>query len=286
MGVCNPTGHLPGPTQTGNGVVGLCAGPIDTTGGTGNGVVGVSNAANGVVGTSDTTFASGVLGVNTVNDSGGFRYGVAGIGGSASTSIGVLGSLSTNSAGWAGYFTGRVYINGHTYMANSGFQIDHPLEPHAKYLNHSSVVSPDMKNIYDGVVTLDDQGSGWVELPAWFEALNRGFRYQLTPIGAYAPVYIAQEISKNRFQIAGGKSHQRISWLVTGIRHDVWAEKNPVVVEEDKDPAELGKFLYPLEAGHPKELGISYSRTTALQSMAEQRERTGQEERTQSVGNQ
>jgi hypothetical protein len=126
-----------------------------------------------------------------------------------------------------------------------------------------------MKNVYDGVVTLDSQGSAWVELSAWFEALNRDFRYQLTPIGSYAPAYVAQEIVNNRFQIAGGKPGQRISWLVTGIRRDVWAAMNPMAVEEDKDHGDQGKFLHPLEAGHPREMGIPYSRTRAVEVMAD-----------------
>jgi hypothetical protein len=130
-----------------------------------------------------------------------------------------------------------------------------------------------MKNVYDGVATLDSDGSAWVELPSWFEALNRDFRYQLTPIHSYAAVYVAQEIASNRFQIAGGKSGQRISWLVTGIRRDVWAEKHPMAVEEHKDGADQGKFLHPLEAGHPREMGIPYSGTRALEVMFEDQRR-------------
>ena len=59
-----------------------------------------------------------------------------------------------------------------------------------------------MKNIYDGVATLDAKGERWVELPGWFEALNKDFRYQLTPIGAPGPnLYIASKIEDNRFRI-------------------------------------------------------------------------------------
>jgi hypothetical protein len=42
-----------------------------------------------------------------------------------------------------------------------------------------------MKNIYDGVVTTDGSGYAVVEMPPWFEALNRDFRYQLTPVGQF-----------------------------------------------------------------------------------------------------
>ena len=51
------------------------------------------------------------------------------------------------------------------------------------YRVHSFVESPDMMNIYNGNAILDESGEAWAELPEWFEALNRDFRYQLTCIG-------------------------------------------------------------------------------------------------------
>ena len=56
--------------------------------------------------------------------------------------------------------------------------IDHPLDPANKYLYHSFVESPDMKNIYDGVITTDANGDATVVMPDYFEALNKDFRYQ------------------------------------------------------------------------------------------------------------
>jgi hypothetical protein len=254
----------------GNGVWGEYTGTIKTQGDTGNGVVGKSSAANGVWGSSTADDACGVLGKNTNNDgTANSRYGVAGIAtGTTAYCVGVMGQ-ATGSGGYAGIFYGPVSIDAPLTNARTGFKIDHPLEPRAKYLNHSSVESPDMKNVYDGVETLDSDGSAWVKLPSWFEALNRDFRYQLTPIGSYAAVYVAQEIANNRFKIAGGRPDQRISWLVTGIRRDAWAEKNPMAVEENKDAADQGKFLHPAEADHPREMGIPYSRTRALEVMFE-----------------
>jgi hypothetical protein len=51
-----------------------------------------------------------------------------------------------------------------------------------------------MKNVYDGIVVLDNKGKAEIELPDWFGAINKDFRYQLTAIGAPGPnLYIAEE---------------------------------------------------------------------------------------------
>jgi hypothetical protein len=58
------------------------------------------------------------------------------------------------------------------------------------------VESPDMKNVYDGVVALDDNGEMEISLPDWFGSLNKDFRYQLTAIGAPGPnIHIEEKIS-------------------------------------------------------------------------------------------
>jgi hypothetical protein len=129
---------------------------------------------------------------------------------------------------------GDLHVGGTLYKSAGSFRIDHPLDPKNKFLQHSFVESPDMMNIYDGVVTMDKTGTAEVRLPDYFEALNRDFRYQLTPLGGYAPLYIKEEIKDNRFMIGGGKSGLRVSWQVTGIRHDAYANEHRIAVETDK----------------------------------------------------
>ena len=175
--------------------------------------------------------------------------------------------------GRAGSFTGRVEIAGDLYVSGNStlngsvlkgsgsFKIDHPLDPANQYLSHSFVESPDMMNVYNGNAALDGKGVAWVELPEWFETLNREFRYQLTAIGAPGPnLYIAQEVQGNRFQIAGGKPGMKVSWQVTGIRQDPFAETRRIPVEEDKPVSLRGFYLHPEAYGLPKEKGISYAR--------------------------
>ncbi len=118
-----------------------------------------------------------------------------------------------------------------------------------------------MMNVYNGNLTLDDNGEAWVELPEWFEVLNRDFRYQLTAIGAPAPyLYIAEEISGNRFKIAGGQQGVKVSWQVTGIRQDPFANANRIQVEEDKPEAERGSYLFPELYGEPKTKSLEWVR--------------------------
>ncbi|MBC7228127.1 MAG: hypothetical protein H5T61_13015 [Thermoflexales bacterium] len=252
-------------------------GQSDST--SGYGVLGKATATSGnnfgVYGQSASTdgtgvygYASATSGLNTgvygKSDSGvgvHGRGGWVGVWGSTfeDGGAGVYGAAyGTN--GYAGYFSGNVHVIGTLTKGGGGFKIDHPLDPANRYLNHSFVESPDMKNIYDGVVTLDANGEAVVQLPAWFSALNRDFRYQLTCIGGYAPVYIAEEIHDNQFKIAGGQPGLKVSWQVTGIRQDPWANAHRLPVEEDKSPEERGKYLHPEAHGLPDTMGIDYAR--------------------------
>jgi hypothetical protein len=216
------------------------------------GVAGESTSFHGVYGETGGNWGwiSGVYGKATQSSANGVTGWNTGAG------VGVYGHSET---GYAGYFSGKGRFTGVLEKPAGGFKIDHPLDPQHQYLSHSFVESPDMKNVYDGVIVLDEEGKGWVEFPEWFEALNQDFRYQLTPIGAPGPnLYIAQEVQDNRFQIAGGAPGLKVSWQVTGIRHDPFAQAHPIVVEEEKPPEEQGTYLHPLEHGMPETLGLDY----------------------------
>jgi hypothetical protein len=115
-----------------------------------------------------------------------------------------------------------------------------------------------MLNIYNGVVTADAGGEATVELPAWFMALNRDFRYGLTPIGEFAPVYVKAKVAKGRFTLAGARPGQEISWQLTGVRRDAWAEANRIEVELDKTADQRGRYIHPVENGQPVSNGVDY----------------------------
>jgi hypothetical protein len=174
------------------------------------------------------------------------------------------GNYYGGSGGYAGYFSGDVFVTGTLYKNGGSFIIDHPLDPGNKYLSHSFVESPDMMNVYNGNIVLDANGEAVVQLPDWFETLNRDFRYQLTGIGGFAPIYIAQRVQNNNFKIAGGKPGLEVSWQVTGIRQDAWANAHRIQVEREKDAKERGFYLHPELYGAPAEKAIEWARHPAV----------------------
>jgi hypothetical protein len=49
----------------------------------------------------------------------------------------------------------------------------------------------------------------------------------------------------------------KVSWHVTSIRKDPWANANRILVEEDKPDKERGYYIYPELYDQPAESGIS-----------------------------
>lgn len=140
---------------------------------------------------------------------------------------------------------GNLNVVGNLTKGGGNFKIDHPLDPYNKYLIHSFVESPERTNIYSGNVVTDANGVGIVTLPAYFEAANTDFRYQLTAIGANARAWIATEINNNTFTVQTDIPNVKVSWQVTSTRTDNFAKSNPYSPEQEKEPEMKGKLLYP-----------------------------------------
>ncbi len=168
------------------------------------------------------------------------------------------GIWGSSFGGEAGHFSGNVNVVGTLAKSAGSFKIDHPLDPENKYLSHSFVESPDMMNVYNGNVVTDADGYATVELPEWFEILNRDFRYQLTVIDdansdTFVLTKVVERIANNQFKIRTSSPNTEVSWLVTGIRQDPYAEANRIQVEEMK-PAELrGLYRHPGLYGRTQE---------------------------------
>lgn len=170
----------------------------------------------------------------------------------------------TGGTGGAGYFDGNVHVQGTFTSSDKQFLIDHPLDPQNMLLRHSCIESPDMMNIYNGNVTTDASGHAIIQLPDYFEALNKDFRYQLTVVGQFAQAIVSHEIQNNHFTIQTDKPDVKVSWQVTGIRKDAWAKKNPLIVEEQKSPDTRGFYLNPDAFGQPETRSMGWARNREL----------------------
>jgi hypothetical protein len=131
-------------------------------------------------------------------------------------------------------FNGNVQINGAVNTTGTkNFRIPHPLDP-SKELVHAAIEAPQPLNVYSGNVITDRRGFAVVRLPAYFDAINRDFRYQLTPIGRFAQAIVAREISANRFTIRTDKPNVKVSWQVTAVRDDQYLRTHPFKTERTK----------------------------------------------------
>jgi hypothetical protein len=259
-GVVGETNGAQLPKATGgNGVEGLVSGPgegvLGSATGGGYGVYGESDtigvlgnatgSGQGVKGQSETK--GGVVGESTSGD------GVAGV----SCSSGCPGAAIVGVGHLAGAFSGNVGVTGNLVATGvKSFHIDHPLDPANKYLNHFAMESNEVLNTYSGNVTTDLSGAATVTLPAYFSALNVNYRYQLTVIGQFAQAIVFKEIVNNSFVIKTDKPSVKVSWQVTGVRHDAWVRNHPPMAEEAKPQQERGYYLQPEFFGQSQEKSI------------------------------
>lgn len=252
------------------------------------GVMGIGSTSTSVGGD-----VFGVYGYSKISSSGYNSYGIYGsadntgsgsnldafggyfVANGTQKSYGIYATVGTSGSDKkAGYFNGDVQVTGTLSKGGGSFKIDHPLDPENKFLSHSFVESPDMMNVYNGNITTDANGNATIQLPAYFETLNRDFRYQLTCIGTFAQAIVSKKVNGNTFDIKTDKPNVEVSWQITGIRQDPWANAHRIPNEEEKSVTEKGKYLYPelynksknaslnpspqsLEASNPNFKGVS-----------------------------
>jgi len=200
-----------------------------SNGPTGAGLFGVVTAASGSVGTAGWAHVAS-----------GLTYGVEGI--------------CDSPGGYGVYSNGRFAATG-----TKNFQIDHPLDPENKYLNHYCEEGPEPLNVYRGTVLLDERGQATIELPAYFSEINKDPSYTLTAVGASMPaLFVSREIADNRFTISGGVPNGKVCWRVEAARNDRFVRAYGAPVEQDKSPEARGKYLQPALYDQPAEKGQFY----------------------------
>ena len=233
--------------------------------------------SNAILGYSTGTYAT--IAATNPNGPAGYLYGnslysTLLCGNDSGTAIHVVGGRpnlaaayfqpSTGVNGWynasSAVNLGNLSVGGTLSKAAGTFRIDHPVDPDNKFLVHSFVESPDMMNLYNGNVVTDATGMATVELPSYFCAENKDFRYQLTPIGGegFSRVRVVSKISNNRFVIQSDPPRTEVSWQVTGIRNDRYARAHPIDPEPTKAAHEKGRYLHPELYGQPVNQGLLY----------------------------
>lgn len=210
-----------------------------------------ANAGVGIIGKGKS------VGVYGLTSEGYALYGISNFGramyGITSSGYGVYGRADNN-AGYGGYFEGKVHVAGTLSKSSGAFKIDDPRDPENRYLWHSFVESPDMMNIYNGITTTDEEGYSTVQLPSYFNVLNKDFRYNLTVIGGkgFALAKVEREVEGTTFVIRTNEPGVKVSWQVTGVRQDPWANANRIVPEVEKPANERGTYLNPEVYGQPE----------------------------------
>jgi hypothetical protein len=278
-GIRGTGGEVPGKFGLGGfGVVGRGgAAAIPGTGvvGEGGGSSGTSSGGDGVEGFGG---AGTERGGNGLIGGGGDAFGSGGVGGDGLVSARGSGQGSGASDGLAGRFIGQVMIDGDLDVTGTkNFKIDHPLDPENKYLVHAAIESSEVLNVYSGNVTTDLNGDAMVNLPAWFDSLNKDLRYQLTVIGTFAQAIVASEVQNNRFIIKTSAPAVKVSWQVTGVRCDAGMKTNPFTAERVKPHHEQGTYLNPEAYGQPQERSLNWTRHPQLMRKIRQ---TGQRAKT------
>ena len=169
--------------------------------------------------------------------------------------------------GYGVYGTGGLYgvfSNGNLSASGTkSFRIDHPSDPANKYLLHYCAEAPEPLNVYSGTVTTDAKGEAWVQLPAYFESINKDFRYTLTVVDdsdgdAFVLAKVAREIRNGRFKIRTSAPGTKVCWEVKGTRNDPWMKQHGMPIEVEKSKAERGTYQHPELYGQPAEKGLDF----------------------------
>lgn len=197
-----------------------------------NGVVGQTNYSSGYAVYGENFDAIAPLG-NGVGVAGKGYYGVFGEDMYAGGTAGAFGVYSNGNLGATGTKT---------------FHIDHPKDPENKFLRHFSIESNEVLNVYRGTIAFDASGEAAVTLPDYFNDINKNISYQLTPVGAYMPLFVKEKVNAgNQFVIGGGTPGKEVSWAVYAERNDLYMQKNPHQrnTELNKRDSEKGRYLMP-----------------------------------------
>jgi hypothetical protein len=153
---------------------------INSFGGSNGGLAGrfvAGQGTNGNTGGAGISVGGGSTSDSGTGGAGGYFYGGSSYAGNGGDGIDVsTGNAGTTREGYAGNFTGDVYISENLFASAKYFRIDHPLDPANQYFSHVSTESSEMMNIYSGNVVTDNS--------VWLRSSSLPGLKPLTPIFA------------------------------------------------------------------------------------------------------
>jgi hypothetical protein len=77
-------------------------------------------------------------------------------------------------------------------------------------------------------------------------------------VGQFAQAIVAKKVDHNSFVIRTSRPNVEVSWQVTGIRQDAYANAHRIEAEEDKPKQEQGHYLHPELFDAPPEQAVGY----------------------------
>lgn len=108
----------------------------------------------------------------------------------------------------------------------------------------------------------DAAGHAWVDLPGYFEEINREPRYQLTVISTFAQAIIGEKVKDNRFSIRTSQPNVEVSWEVKAIRNDRFVQRFGAPIEVEKEAAVRGRYIHPALYDQPIEKAMFFHPST------------------------
>ncbi|HMS54611.1 MAG TPA: hypothetical protein PKA27_04355 [Fimbriimonadaceae bacterium] len=180
-----------------------------------------------------------------------------GVYGAASASTGATYGVrgqSNSSSGYGVFSVGDMGTSG-----AKAFVIDHPADPENKYLRHYCAEGPVPLNIYQGEVTTDEKGFAWVELPSYYDLVNKDAKIQLTVVDEgddFVMAKVSKRVQNGKFQLRTSQPGVTVYWEVKAERNDPWMRAHPPKVEYAKDENERGKYQHPSLYGMPDSMAM------------------------------
>lgn len=240
------TGQVFRVSQTGVGA------PLFGTGGTSIRAENASYAGTAISATNSSPTATNPLGQPIRS------YGVSGSVNNGH-GYGIVGAKSGTGSGYGVFFS-----NGLGGSGTKSWIMDHPLKPETHILNHFCAEGPEPYNVYRGNVVTDAKGYASVELPDYFESINRDPSYHLTVIDNsddFVMAKVVDEVRNNTFRIRTSKPGVKVSWRIEAVRSDKWVEKYGYREVVEKKGTEVGRYISPELYGMPETQGWFYRPT-------------------------